>query len=105
MKNYAFHIEFETAELQVRDARKEYKYQALITTISSNFQLFKISNIKRLTKDGTITISGVYHITSYPLSGNKASKWMDPLTHSTNTVLQIIGDGIENYLNNDHTKN
>ncbi len=105
MKNTAFNIEFVTSEIGIKNLRttEEYKYQAVITTLSKSFKLFKVSKIQRITETGPITLASSYYLTSYPLANKKDETWKDPITFCSDNFLQVIGNTIESYLTNSIT--
>jgi len=96
-----FVIEFATDEInsQIKESLENCKYEAVITTLSKSFQLFKVTRIRRITQDGTVRLRGSYHLTSYPMNNIK-NTWKDPISLSSNHFLQRIGDTIETYLSN-----
>lgn len=105
MKNIAFNIEFVTSEIRTKNLRttQEYKYHAVITTISKSFKLFKVSKIQRITETGPITLASSYYLTSYPLVDRRDDTWKDPITFCSNNFLQVIGNTIESHLANSMT--
>ncbi len=102
MINPTFNIEFVTNELtSIRfKGTQEYRYQAVITTLSKSFKLFKVSKIQKITKEGAIILASNYYLTSYPLANKKDDKWKDPITFCSDNFLQVIGNTIESYLTN-----
>jgi len=102
MRNTAFNIEFITNEIRTKNLKTAeiHKYQAVITTLSKSFKLFKVSQIQRITEEGAITLSGSYYLTSYPLANKKDDTWKDPITFCSNNFLQLLGSTIESYLTN-----
>lgn len=102
MKNTAFNIEFVTNEIRTKNLRttQEYKYQAVIITLSKSFNLFKVEKIQRMTENGAITLASSYYLTSYPLADKKDNTWKDPITFCSNNFLQVLGSTIERYLTN-----
>ncbi len=100
MRNANFNIAFVTNEIRTKNIRdyEVYKYEAVITTLSNSFKLFKVSKIQRITKDGAVKLLGSYYLTSYPLANKKDDTWKDPITLRSNNFLQVLGNTIENYL-------
>lgn len=102
MKYNDFNIEFVTDQMQSKHARgEECKYEAIITVLSKGFQLFKVSNIRRASEGGVITLSGSYYLTSYPIRNDRDSRWIDPVTLQTNSFLNVVGGMIDQYLTRD----
>jgi hypothetical protein len=100
MRTKPFIIQFETNEICTKDfnCSVAYKYEALITTLSKGFNLFKVSGIKRITNEGIVHLAAEYYLTSYPLPNKKDNSWKDPLTFCSNSFLQAVGISIENHI-------
>jgi hypothetical protein len=98
--SYPFKIEFYGKDISNGKikSRKVFKYSACITTISKNFQLFEVSDIKRIDKDKVSNVPVVYMVTSYPYTKDEDQKWKDALTFESNAFLTEMGIAIENSL-------
>jgi hypothetical protein len=107
MRKKAFNIEFVTDEIRTKNFKNSeaYKYEAVITTLSKSFKLFKVSKIQRITKDGAVNLLGSYYLTSYPLANKKDDTWKDPITLCSNNFLQLLGKTIESYLTSSMQEN
>jgi hypothetical protein len=97
---YPFRIQFYYKDIsngKIR-SRKVFKYSASIKTISQNFQLFEVSDIKRIDKDKTYNLPATYMVTSYQFKKEEDQKWKDALTFESNDFLKELGLAIENGL-------
>lgn len=99
MLQHPFAIEFHyTEETNTYVAGTSTKYQAVITTLSKSFQLFKVTGIRKITCNGITEIEACYHLTPHPISEEKNESWKDALTRSSDSFLQAIGKAIEKHL-------
>ena len=74
------------------------KYQAIITTLSRSFNLFKVTGIKKFHNNQMMELHECYHLTPHPLTEEKDDTWKDAVTRTTDDFLQAIGKAIEKHI-------
>ena len=97
MAKQLFTIEFfyrETRNLENKRT-KVCKYSATINLISENFQLFHVSNIRKMDKEVVLELIDSYLITSYPYNKVDNKKWKDASTLESNSFVSTLGVAIE----------
>ena len=102
MQNRNFGIEFFCQEdvANYTGNAANTRYRALVTVISKNFQLFKVTRLQRIDDDSITDLSENYVLTSYPYDKNIDPKWKDAATFTSNSFFETLGAAIDSRLYN-----
>jgi len=98
MLPHPFAIEFHYRDDSAETGDTAPKYQAVITTVSKSFRLFKVSGIRKISGSNMTELDACYHLTTYPLTEAKDDSWKDALTRTSHDFFQAIGHAIEKHI-------